>query len=69
MINLQGLRELWISKGYTQDEVAKEIGISDRTFRNRLKNGTLTTNNINRIIDLLDIQNPSVIFFKDSATQ
>ena len=63
MINQEGLREIWISKGYTQDKVAKKIGLQVRTFRNRIKNGTLTTNDIDKLVELLDIKNPTSIFF------
>ena len=68
MINQRGLREIWISKGYTQDEVAKEIGLQVRTFRNRIKKGTLTTNDIDKLVDLLDIKNPTPIFFVQYVT-
>ena len=68
MINLDGLREIWISKGYTQEKVAKRIGLQVRTFRNRLKNGTLTTNDIDKLVDLLDIKNPTSIFFIQCVT-
>lgn len=68
MINQKILREMWINKGYTQDEVAKEIGLQVRTFRNRIKKGTLTTNDIDRLVDLLDIKNPTPIFFIQCVT-
>ena len=68
MINQEGLREIWISKGYTQDKVAKKIGLQVRTFRNRIKNGTLTTNDIDKLVELLDIKNPTSIFFIQCVT-
>jgi hypothetical protein len=68
MINRDGLREIWISKGYTQEKLAKRIGLQVRTFRNRLKNGTLTTNDIDKLVDLLDIKNPTSIFFIQCVT-
>lgn len=41
MIDTQALRGIWIGKGYTQEKVAKELGISKNTMVKKMKRGCL----------------------------
>ena len=65
MISEKGLRELWISQGYTQETISKAIGLHVRTFRNRIKNGRLTTSDVDKLINILDIKNPNIFFYPE----
>lgn len=50
-------------KGLTQKELAKVLGITPKTFSLKLTNNTLTLAEANKLINLLDIQEPQSIFF------
>lgn len=68
MINVNALRGRLVEKGYTQEEMAKELGMSSVTFYRRLKRGVFGSDEIEKMIELLDIQEPSAIFFAKSVT-
>lgn len=64
MIDIPKLRGLIVEKGYTQTKVAEHIGISPKTFYERMKKGVFGSDEIDAMIELLDISNPVPIFFK-----
>lgn len=68
MININALRGRLVEKGYTQEEMAKELGMSSVTFYRRLKRGVFGSDEIEKMIELLDIKEPSAIFFAKSVT-
>ena len=47
----------------TQEEVAKEIGITPVGFYGKMKKGVFKSDEIQKMIDLLEIENPIEIFF------
>ena len=47
----------------TQQDLAKELGIAESTLISRVKKGTLTVSDANKMIVLLGIDNPAEIFF------
>jgi transcriptional regulator with XRE-family HTH domain len=51
------------AKGYTQEKLAKELGISPKTLSNKLSKGIFGAVEIEKIIKILDIQKPVEIFF------
>lgn len=54
----------WIAKrGLSQASVAKEIGITPKTFYEKMKKGVFGSDEIEKMIDLLKIENPAEIFF------
>ncbi len=58
-----------ISKGYTTNEFAKALGISSKTFYNKLNKGVFGSDEIEKMINLLDIKEPMAIFFANEVTQ
>ena len=64
MIDIPKLRGLIVEKGYTQTQVAEYIGISPKTFYERMKKGVFGSDEIDAMIDLLEISNPMPIFLK-----
>lgn len=52
-----------VRKGFTQKELAQHLGISEKTFCSRIKNKRFETDEIERLIPLLEINNPMQIFF------
>jgi len=63
MILVNELKGKMRAKGYTQDKFAKELGISSKTLSNKLSKGIFGSNEIEKIIKILGIDNPIEIFF------
>ena len=62
MLNVQELKAAIVRKGYTQSDIANKIGISSKTFGNRLKKGVFRSDEIELMIDILEISDPMFIF-------
>lgn len=63
MIDTNALRGIIAQNGKSQREVAKELGISDKTFYEKMKNGVFNSNEMMSMIELLSIKDPVAIFF------
>ncbi len=61
-MNVPRLRGIIAERGLTQAKVAKSIGISERSFYRKMKNGVFGTDEAQKMIALLNIQNPADIF-------
>ena len=55
-------------EGYTQNRLAKEMGISNSTLIRKKKTDTFTTAEAERIVASLKIPNPNEIFFGNAVT-
>ena len=67
-MNVCKLRGIIAEKGLTQEQVAKEIGITPKTFYSKMKKGVFGTDEAMRIAVLLDIKDPGSIFFSKEVT-
>lgn len=63
MIRVDELRGLIARKGISQRKVAQKMGITDKTFYMKMKSGKFNSDEMQALIDILDIKNPSEIFF------
>lgn len=63
MVQTNELRAAMARKGLTQGEVAKHIGLSNKTFCDRMKKKVFGSDEIEKMIDLLEIDDPLWIFF------
>lgn len=63
MLLVNELKGAIVAKGLTQKEVAKELGITPRTFSLKLKAGVFGSDEIESMMKLLDIKDPRRIFF------
>lgn len=63
MINTNELKAVIVKKGLTQYQVARNIGIAPKTFSLKLKKGVFGSDEIEKMIILLDLKNPMSIFF------
>lgn len=61
-MNTAKLRGIIAERGFSQREVAKQIGISEKTFYLKMKNGVFGTDEADKMIALLKIENPAAIF-------
>lgn len=63
MIKTNELRGVIAKNGYSQSDVARMIGITPKTFYEKMKNGVFGSNEIQIMIDRLHIEDPVSIFF------
>lgn len=62
-MDTNALRGAIVAKGMTQKEVAQHLGIAPKTLTQKLKRGVFGTDEARELTVLLDIKNPSQIFF------
>lgn len=63
MIDTDKLRGVIVERRKTQQDVAKYIGITPKTFYEKMSKGVFGSDEIESMIDYLDIQDPMSIFF------
>ena len=63
MIKTDELRGIIAKNGYSQSDVAVMIGVTPKTFYEKMKNGVFGSDEIQIMIDRLSISDPMVIFF------
>ena len=63
MIRTDDLRGIIAKKGYTQADIARMIGITPKTFYEKMKSGVVGSDEIQIMIEKLQIDNPIEIFF------
>lgn len=68
MIKTNELRGVIAKNGYSQSDVAGMIGITPKTFYEKMKNGVFGSNEIQIMIDRLHIEDPVSIFFCQRVT-
>lgn len=68
MLDRNALKAEIVRNGLTQKEVAKALGISEKTFISRMRRGVFGTDEAEKMIKVLDIKNPVDIFFADKVT-
>lgn len=63
MVDTNKLRGIIAMRGMSQRKVAYAIGMTEKTFYSKMKNGVFGTDEAEKMVDLLNIQNPAEIFF------
>ena len=63
MINVNALKGKIAERGKTQTDVAKAIGITPKTFYDKMSKGVFGSDEIEIMIDYLSIEDPMKIFF------
>lgn len=63
MIRVDKLRGVMAERGYSQKDVAERIGITPKTFYEKMKAGIFGSDEIQVMIDVLKIEDPVSIFF------
>lgn len=63
MIRTDELRGVIAKNGLSQSDVANIIGITPKTFYEKMKNGVFGSDEIQIMIDELHIEEPMAIFF------
>lgn len=68
MIDTSSLVGIIYSRGLSQAKVANILGITPKTFYDKMKKGVFDSDEIEIMIDLLKIKNPIDIFFTKNVT-
>lgn len=68
-MNRNGLRAEIARNGFTQSHVANLLGISLKTMSIKMRDGSFTLPEANKLISLLDISEPSKVFFDHEDTR
>lgn len=63
MIRVDKLRGIIAERGLSQADVAEMIGVTPKTFYEKMKIGVFGSNEIQKMIDNLEIKDPMNIFF------
>jgi len=63
MIRTDELRGIIAKNGKSQRDVATAIGVTEKTFYLKMKKGVFGSDEIEKMIDFLQIENPVDIFF------
>lgn len=63
MIKTDELRGVIAKRGTSQRKVAEAIGITEKSFYEKMKRGIFRSDEIEKMVNLLKIENPSEIFF------
>lgn len=63
MVATEKLRGIIAEQGLSQRQVAKKLGMTEKTFYSKMKKGVFGTDEVDRMIDILKIENPVEIFF------
>ena len=69
MLNKNALKGAIVTKGLTQEDVAIILGVSRKTFSEKLRKGVFLSSEIGAMMKLLDIEDPRGIFFADDVAQ
>jgi len=63
MVAVNKLRGIIAERGMSQSQVAKKLGMAEKTFYNKMQKGIFGTDEVEQMISLLKIENPVEIFF------
>lgn len=63
MVATEKLRGIIAEQGLSQRQVAKQLGMTEKTFYSKMKKGVFGTDEVDRMIAILRIENPVEIFF------
>lgn len=63
MVDTNKLKGIIVQNAKTQGDVAKYIGISSKTFYSRMKDRKFGSDEIEKMIEYLNIEDPVPIFF------
>ena len=68
MINTDKLRGIIAENGLSQKDVAEKIGVTPKTFYEKMNKGVFGSDEIEVMIDYLHITDPVAVFFAQTVT-
>ena len=63
MVDTNKLRGIIVTNQKTQEQVARHIGITPKTFYGKMKKGVFGSDEIEKMIEFLEIDDPMSVFF------
>ena len=68
LIDTNELRGVIAKNGLSQSELARKLGMTPKTFYDKMKKGVFSSDEIEKMIVQLGIENPIAIFFVNNVT-
>ena len=68
MIDTNELRGIIAKNGLSKSELARKLGMTPKTFYDKMKKGVFSSDEIEKMIAQLGIENPIAIFFVNNVT-
>ena len=68
MVNTSALKGIIAANEMSQRQVAKKLGMTEKTFYSKMKRGVFDSDEIIAMIELLNIKDPVSIFFAQPVT-
>ena len=68
MIDINKLKGVIVMNGKTQEDVAKHLKMTPKTFYLRMKRGVFGSDEIEKMVEYLNIEDPVSIFFAKKVT-
>lgn len=65
MIATEKLKGIIAERGFSQRQVASGLGMTEKTFYTKMKKGVFDSAEMSAMVRMLEIQNPSEIFFAE----
>lgn len=65
MIAVDKLRGIIAERGMSQRQVAKMLGITEKTFYDKMKKGVFDSDEMSEMVSVLEIKDPCAIFFAE----
>ena len=62
MVATEKLRGIIAERGMSQRQVAKLLGLNEKTFYSKMQKGVFGTDEVEQMVELLSIPNPADIF-------
>ena len=69
MVNTDKIRGLMAEQKKTGKDMAKALGITPTTFSAKMKTGVFNSDEMQKIVDVLSIEDPAPIFFAQKVAQ
>lgn len=68
MVDINRLKGAIVTKGKTQEDVAKRLNMAPKTFYLKMKKGVFGSDEIEAMIEYLEIPDPMSVFFAKEVT-
>lgn len=68
MVDVNRLKGIIVQNQKTQEDVAKHIGMTPKTFYLKMKKGVFGSDEMEKMIDYLKIDDPASIFFAKTVS-
>lgn len=69
MVDTHALKVAIVDNNMTQKSVALALNMTPKTFYSRMKKGVFWSDEIDKLIDVLNISDPEPIFFNQKVSQ